>query len=59
MEFFEKDAIIDIDFYKSNKAEKKDEQTFDLSIELVPIIDNDPNNNEIVFVSLCNFEHKK
>ena len=59
MEFFEKDAIIDIDFYKSNKAENKNEQTFDLSIELVPIIENNDNNNEIVFVSLCSFEQEE
>jgi len=59
MEFFEKDAIIDIDFYKSNKAENKNEQTFDLSIELVPIIENNDNNNEIVFVLLCNFEQEE
>ena len=59
MEFFEKDAIIDIDHFKSNKAQIKNEQTFDMSIELVPIIENNENNNEIVFVSLCNFEQEE
>ena len=59
MEFFEKNAIIDLDYYKSNKAENKLEQTFDVSIELVPIIENNENNNEIVFVSLCNFEQEE
>ena len=59
MEFFEKDAIIDIEHFKSNKAQIKNEQTFDMSIELVPIIENNENNNEIVFVSLCNFEQEE
>ena len=54
-EFFEKSAIIDIDFFKSNKGEYNDANTFDMSIELVPIME-DNNNNEIVFVTLCNFE---
>ena len=54
-EFFEKSAIIDIDFFKSNKGENNGDNTFDMSIELVPIME-DNNNNEIVFVTLCNFE---
>ena len=59
MEFFEKEASIDIEFYKNNKPENRDEQTFDMSIELVPIMDNIENNNEIVFVTLCNFEQEE
>ena len=58
MEFFENEAVIDIDYFKSNKAENGVEQTFDMSIELVPIWDNG-NNNEVVFVSLCTFEQEE
>ena len=56
MEFFEKNACIDIDYFKSNKTEDRGDQTFDLSIELVPVQENIGNNNEVVFVSLCYFE---
>ena len=57
MEFFDKIAVIDIDYFKSNQSENKDNNTtFDMCIELVPIIANNPNNNEIVFVTLCKFE---
>ena len=45
MEFFEKEAAIDID-------------SFDMSIELVPIWEN-VNHNEVVFISLCNFEQEE
>ena len=58
MEFFEKEAGIDIDYFISNKAENNDnDKIFDMSIELVPIYgNNENNNNEVVFVSLCNLE---
>ena len=61
VEFFEKEAVVDIEYFKSNKSEKKERNTFDMSIELVPIIDNENNinYNEIVFVSLCNFEQEE
>ena len=55
MEFFEKDAVIDIDYFKANKSENKN--LYDVSIEFVPIYEennNLKNQNEIVFVSLCN-----
>ena len=55
MEFFEKEAAIDIDYFKENKADILDQQNFDMSIELVPIWENN-NNNEVVLVSLCSFE---
>ena len=58
MEFFENQAVIDIDYFKSNTAENKVDQTFDMSIELVPIWENG-NNNEVVFVSLCTFEQEE
>ena len=61
-EFFEKDAVIDIDYFKSNKSQdKKDnEQIYDVSIELVPIFEENENKNknEIVYVSLCNLEQE-
>ena len=56
MEFFEKNASIDIDYFKSNKSEIKNDETFDMSIELVPIMDNILNDNDVVFISLCNFD---
>ena len=62
MEFFEKDAAIDIDYFKENKIENTiNEQNkndiYDVSIELVPIFDETENNkNEVVFVSLCTLE---
>ena len=60
-EFFEKEAGIDIDYFKSNKSENNNEHIFDVSIELVPIYESDENNNnnEVVFVSLCNFEQEE
>ena len=65
MEFFEKEAIIDIDYFKSNKTEaiNNNEQVqkhlYDMSIELVPIFDeNEINKNEVVFVSLCTLEQE-
>ena len=61
-EFFEKEAVIDIDYFKSNKSQdKKDnEQIYDVSIELVPIFEENENKNknEIVYVSLCNLEQE-
>ena len=61
-EFFEKDAIIDIDFFKTNKSQNinSNEKKYDLSIELVPILEENENNdkNKIVYVSLCNFEQE-
>ena len=58
MEFFEKEAAIDIDYFKENKSDLPDQQTFDMSIELVPIWENN-NTNEVVLVSLCNFEQEE
>ena len=61
-EFFEKDAVIDIDYFKTNKSQNKNnnDQIYDLSIELVPIFEEYENNNknEIVYVSLCNLEQE-
>ena len=62
MEFFEKDAVIDIDYFKNNKSQNENnkETVYDVSIELVPIIDeNSDNKNEIVYLSLCNLEQKE
>ena len=64
MEFFEKEAVIDINYFKDNKIEDNNnkETRYDLSIELVPIYDKDDNlknQNEIVFVSLCNLEQNE
>ena len=61
-EFFEKDAVIDIDYFKNNKSQDKNnnEQIYDVSIELVPIFEENENKNknEIVYVSLCNLEQE-
>ena len=65
MEFFEKDAVIDIDYFKNNKSQddnndKDKDKTYDVSIELVPVLDeNSDNKNEIVYLSLCNLEQKE
>ena len=63
MEFFEKDAVIDIDYFKNNKSQNDNnekEKIYDVSIELVPILDeNNDNKNEIVYLSLCNLEQKE
>ena len=62
MEFFEKEAAIDIDYFKENKIEniineQNKNDIYDVSIELVPIFDETENNkNEVVFVSLCTLE---
>jgi len=62
MEFFEKEAVIDIDYFKNNKSQNIDSKdpVYDVSIELVPILDeNNDNKNEIVYLSLCNLEQKE
>jgi hypothetical protein len=62
MEFFEKEAVIDIDYFKNNKSQNIDSKdpVYDVSIELVPILDeNNGNKNEIVYLSLCNLEQKE
>lgn len=62
MEFFEKEAVIDIDYFKSNKSQNinSKDPVYDVSIELVPILDeNNDNKNEIVYLSLCNLEQKE
>ena len=65
MEFFEKEAVIDIDYFKKNISEKNDnkEKVYDLSIELVPIFeeytDEKDKTNEVVFVSLCTLEQEE
>ncbi len=63
MEFLEKEAVIDIDYFKENKLEsintneQNKNKIYDVSIELVPIFDETENNkNEVVFVSLCTLE---
>ena len=61
-EFLEKEAVIDIDYFKENKIdntinEQNKNDIYDVSIELVPIFDEIENNkNEVVFVSLCTLE---
>ena len=61
-EFFEKEAVIDIEYFKTNKSQNKNnnEQMYDVSIELVPIFEENINNNknEIVYLSLCNLEQE-
>ena len=61
MEFFEEKALIDIDYFKENTTELRKENYFDVSIELVPVYENEDlkNQNEIVFVSLCNLEQNE
>ena len=63
IEFFEKEAVIDIDYFKNNKSQNdinEKEKIYDVSIELVPIFDeNNDNKNEIVYLSLCNLEQKE
>ena len=62
MEFFEKDAVFDIDYFKSNKSQDNNnkESLYDVCIECVPIFEENENNkkNEVVFVSLCNLEQE-
>ena len=60
MEFFEKEAGIDIDYFKSNKSPNIEGKKFDMGIELVPMYENkEISKNEVVFVSLCNFEQEE
>ena len=60
-EFYNKDAFIDLNYYFINKIDSS--SSYDLSIEIVPIFPpGSPelaDNNEIIFVSLCNFEKHK
>lgn len=61
MEFLERNAVIDIDYFKKNKTEHADGiPYFDLSIELVPIFEPDSiefkEKNEVVFVTLCQID---
>ena len=61
VEFFNKEAFIDLNYFFINKLEAA--QSYDVSIEFVPKFPpGSPeisDNNEIVFVSLCNFEKHK
>ena len=61
VEFFNKDAFIDLNYYFTNKTESA--QSYDVSIEFVPKFPpGSPelsDNNEIIFVTLCNFEKHK
>ena len=61
VEFFNKDAFIDLNYYFTNKTESA--QSYDVSIEFVPKFPpGSPelsDNNEIIFVTLCNFERHK
>ena len=58
IEFFEKDAKIDLNYYFENQYIPEDENEkslyHDVAIEFVPKLEN--NDNEIIFVSLCNFQ---
>jgi hypothetical protein len=60
-EFYDKEAFIDLNNYFINKIDSS--SSYDLSIEFVPIFPpGSPelaDNNEIIFVSLCNFEKHK
>jgi hypothetical protein len=59
VEFSNNDAFIDLNNFLINKGDA----SYDLCIEFVPIYPKGSpeleNNNEIVFVSLCNFERHK
>ena len=61
MAFFNKDAFIDLNYYFNSKLEIVN--SFDVCIEFAPIFPpGSPelaDNNEIIFVSLCNFEKHK
>ena len=65
LEFFNKEAYLDYDYYeeKINADEiKEDEEIYGIGIEFTPIYGKDSNEyenkNEVVFVSLFNFEKK-
>lgn len=51
VQFLEKTAFIDLDFYEKNKT--GEEESFDVVIEMVPILEGEQSLNEIVFVTLC------
>ena len=61
VQFFNKEAFIDLNYYFTNKTDSA--QSYDISIEFVPKFSpGSPelaDNNEIIFVSLCNFEKHK
>ena len=58
IEFFDKNSFIDIRNFLNNKSENQN--SFDVCIEFVPLFPpGSPeieDNNEIIFVTLCNFE---
>ena len=60
-EFYDKEAFIDLNNYFINKIDSS--SSYDLSIEFVPLFPpGSPelaDNNEIIFVTLCNFEKHK
>ena len=60
-EFYDKEAFIDLNNYFINKMDSS--SSYDLSIEFVPLFPpGSPelsDNNEIIFVTLCNFEKHK
>ena len=65
LEFFNKEAYLDYDYYeeKINADEvKEDEEIYGIGIEFTPIYGKDSNEyenkNEVVFVSLFNFDKK-
>lgn len=61
VEFFNKEAFIDLNEFFINKIDNNN--TYDICIEFVPIFQSGSpelsDNNEIIFVSLCNFERHK
>lgn len=66
MEFFEKKAVMDTEYFKSNKQDHGEGGGgifFDVSIEMVPIFEpGSPEyeeKNEVVFVTLCSFEYEE
>lgn len=52
VQFLDKKASIDIDFFAQHKA-VDEPSTFDIAIEMIPILEGDDSGNEIVFVTLC------
>ena len=58
-EFFDQKAVIDMNYFNAKKSNHNDDNTFDVSIELVEINNDIKNKPEIAFVTVCNLEQNE
>ena len=58
-EFFDQKAVIDMNYFNARRSNQNDNNTFDVSIELVEINNDNKNKPEIAFVTVCNLEQNE